>query len=58
MKNKTIKIYEGKVMRDVFGSWEDCSPGLYLDHEMIETIFWRYKGKKIRVTIEEVIEEE
>lgn len=52
MSSKEIKIYEGDVKRDVFGSWEDCDPGLYIDHDMVESIFNRYTGKRIRVTIE------
>jgi hypothetical protein len=45
-------IFEGKIKRNVFGSWEDCSPGLYLDTDKIETIFNRYENKNIRITVE------
>jgi len=51
---KSNSIYEGKIRRDVFGSWDDCSPGLYLDHDMITTIFSEMLGKHVRVTIEEI----
>lgn len=54
MATKEIRIVEGNVRRDVFGSWSDCSPGLYIDTDMVETIFNAYKGKRIRVTIEVV----
>jgi hypothetical protein len=46
------EVYTGKVEKDVFGSWDDCSPGLYIDHDMIDTIFYEYMGKNIRLTIE------
>lgn len=49
--NKTII---GKIERDPFGSWEDCSPGLYIDRDKIESIFDEYKGKTIKITIEEI----
>jgi hypothetical protein len=58
---KEIKIIEGKVGKDIYGSWDDCSSGLYLDSDMIyldsdliSTIFYNYLGKNIKVTIEEV----
>jgi hypothetical protein len=54
MATKEIKIVEGEVVRDRFGSWSDCSPGLYIDTDMVESIFNAYKGKRIRVTIEVV----
>jgi hypothetical protein len=50
------EIYEGEVQEDIYGSWEDCSPGLYLDSDMVDTLFQPYKGKKVRVTIEVVTE--
>ena len=46
------KTYEGKIRRDVFGSWEDCSPGLYIDHDMVETIVGEFENRKVRITIE------
>jgi len=54
MTTKEIKIIEGDVRRDVFGSWDDCSPGLYIETDMVETIFNQYRGRRIRVTIEVV----
>ena len=51
---KTIEIYEGMICRDVFGSWEDCDPGLYIGREFIETIFNKNIGRNIRITIEEI----
>lgn len=51
-------IYSGKVERDVFGSWDDCDPGLYIDHDMVTTIFSHYMGENVRVTIEIIAEEE
>lgn len=52
MAKKEIKIIEGDVRHDVFGSWSDCSPGLYIDTDMVESIFNSYKGRRVRVTIE------
>ena len=48
----------GKVVRDKYGSWEDCSPGLYLGDDRVETIFSNYIGRTIRVTVEVVESEE
>lgn len=48
----------GKVVRDKYGSWEDCSPGVYLGDDMVETLFSNYIGKTIRVTVEVVESEE
>jgi hypothetical protein len=58
MARKTVEIIEGKVERDIFGSWDDCYPGLYLESDMIESIFSEYLGKNIKVTIEEIENEE
>ena len=54
MATKEIKIIEGKVARDIYGSWEDCSPGLYIDSDLVVPLFSNYIGKTVRVTIEEV----
>ena len=51
---REIKIVEGLVARDIFGSWDDCSPGLYVDSDTVETLFSGYEGKRVRITIEEV----
>ena len=48
----------GKVVRDKYGSWEDCSPGLYLGDDFVETLFSNYIGRTIKVTIEVVENEE
>lgn len=55
---KIIKQITGKVQYDVFGSWEDCSPGLYIDYEKVCNLFSDYEGKKLRVTIEEIDDDE
>ena len=54
MATKEIKIIEGKVARDIYGSWDDCSPGLYVDSNNAESLFSEYIGKTVRITIEEV----
>lgn len=51
---RTTRTIEGAVKRDPYGSWSDCSPGLYLDGNNIEDIFRVYRNRKIRVTIEEL----
>ncbi len=53
---KEITIIEGKVARDIYGSWDDCSPGLYVDSDMVETLFSDYIGKNVKITIEEIEE--
>ena len=57
MAEKTITILTGKIERDVFGSWDDCDTGLYIDTDMLDTIFNRFRGKTLRITIEEIQEE-
>jgi len=49
---RNIEIVSGPVRRDIHGSWSDCDPGLYLDSDRVETIFSKYIGNNIRVTIE------
>lgn len=57
MKLSSATVYAGKIMRDAFGSWDDCNPGLYIDHDMIETIFSKFIGKNVKITIEEIEDE-
>jgi hypothetical protein len=59
---KTILV--GKIVRDPYGSYSDCSPGLYLDKEdggdicissgqnASSSMFNEFEDKRIRVTIE------
>lgn len=54
MDEKTVKTLSGSIRRDVFGSWSDCDPGLYIGNEMIESVFREYMGRRIKITIEEV----
>jgi len=60
--NEKIEIV-GKVIQDPYGSWEDCSPGLYFEDDEGTTgeciagnnghsMFGKYDGQRIRVTIE------
>ena len=49
---KIITVYMGKVEENIFGDWADCSPGIYIDHDKIESIFAKFIGKNIKVTIE------
>ena len=46
------KTYEGDVARDIYGSWGDCSPGIYVDSDRIDTIASEFIGKRVRITIE------
>lgn len=46
---KNIAIYEGKVEED---GWKDDV--LRIDDDNILSIFWGWKGKNIRITIEEI----
>ena len=54
---KTVTVITGKVQDDVFGSWEDCSPGTYIGHDKVDSIFNNFYGKNIKVTIEVLPEE-
>jgi hypothetical protein len=58
MVTKQVTVVTGKVARDIHGHWEDCSPGWYVGDDKIETIFSQFYRKNIKVTIEEVEEEE
>ena len=49
---RTITVVAGEVKRDIYGSWEDCDPGLYVGDTMVESLFDRYRGRRIKVTIE------
>jgi len=51
------KTYEGKIVRDPYGSWEDCSPGLYLDNDDIESILEEFRNCTVRLTIEVISDE-
>ena len=53
---QTIIIFTGKVAYDIYGSYEDCSPGLYIDTDTVESIFSKFEGKNIKITIEELKE--
>jgi len=51
---KMIEAISGKVVQDICGTWSDWDPRLYLGSDTIEGIFAKYRGKNIRVTIEEI----
>lgn len=42
----------GQVERDIYGSWDDRSPGLYIANDMVESVFQEFEGKKVKITIE------
>lgn len=53
---------EGFVEIDPYGPWDDCSPGVYVGGEMFAnrsgySHVQKFKGKRVRVTIE-VVEDE
>jgi len=61
--SKTIKIYEGKLVRDPYGSYDDCSPGVYLEETDTSNLIYigpyipeyldEYNiGDNIKITIE------
>jgi len=55
----TTRKFEGLVVEDPYGSWSDCSPGIYIEevsiidgeeytiHESVESIFNNAIGKKL-----------
>lgn len=53
---KNIKVVEGKLEYDsmIFGECDYCGPDLCIDSDQIESLFSDYRGKTIRVTIEEI----
>jgi len=52
------KVVIGKVKRNIYGNWEDVDKGLFIDTETVEQIFRDYEDRTIKVTIEEVEEED
>lgn len=46
------KTHEGDVARDIYGPWDDCKPGVYIDSDRIDTIASEFIGKRVRITIE------
>ena len=58
MRERNIIIITGKIERDIHGTWEDCSPGLYIDTRHIESILGPHVGKSIRIVIGETDENE
>ena len=51
-----MAIIKGKVDRDIYGSYEDCSPGLYIGGDKVDSVLSRYLGKNVTITIEETTE--
>lgn len=51
IENRT-KVYEGEVQEDIYGSWSDCDPGVYVGCDRIDGIIDEFLGKHVRVTIE------
>ncbi len=47
-------VVTGKVAQDIHGSFEDCSPGIYIGNDLVESIISEYLHKTVRVTIEEI----
>lgn len=44
----------GKVDRDIYGSFEDYSPGLYIGDDKIDAMLNPYLGKNVKITIQEI----
>ncbi len=59
--NEKVEIV-GKIVEDPYGSWDDCSPGLYIQGEDSSeeciagrhghSFLGKYEGQRIRLTIE------
>ncbi|MCK9542081.1 MAG: hypothetical protein M0R03_08635 [Novosphingobium sp.] len=58
MSRETVDIIRGKVQKDIYGSWDDCSPGLYVGSDHIENILDDWRGKRVKITIEEIKDDE
>jgi hypothetical protein len=54
----TITIITGKVAYDVFGSYSDCSPGLYIDKDKVVSLLDKFVGKEEKITIEVIAKPE
>jgi hypothetical protein len=55
---KNIEIYEGEMQRDIYGSWDDCDRGIFIDYDKVESLLQKFVGKKVRITIEEIPSED
>ena len=57
-REQTKIVMVGRVDWDVYGSWSDCSPGLYIGQDKVESVVGRLQGKNVKVTIEEIAPDE
>ena len=54
---KTITI-TGKLEKDIFGTWDDVTQGIFVDREWLTSILWKFLGKNVTITITETPEQE
>ena len=55
---RVVRIIEGKVFVNPYGDWDDVDKGVYVDDDNIENLIYDYRGRRIKITIEEVDEAE
>ena len=51
-------ILTGKVKENPYGNWEDVDKGWYIGWDNILNVLWDFKNKNVRITVEEITEEE
>lgn len=59
MKKKTKVIYSGLVRKDIEGQWDDVARGIWIGEDCLgettaDFLWYDYKGKNIKITIEEL----
>ena len=54
IETKTTTVVSGKVATNSYGNWDDVDKGLFVGGDKIETVLWDYKGKNVKITIEEM----
>lgn len=55
MKTQTL---EGKVKENPWGDWSDVDKGVFIGLDEVNSIFREFEGRKIKVTIEEIVDTE
>lgn len=49
-----IKIYQGKIKRNIYENWSDVDTGLFIDTDTLEDIFKYFEDKTVKIIIEEI----
>jgi len=56
-ENKTV-IAEGKLEKDIFGTWNDVTKGFFIDRESLASLLYKFLDRNVTITITETPEQE